>query len=184
MPRSRLARHAIWAIALLTALGCSPVSRLRARFALPDGVPLLPGRLHVRARAACASYAQEHDAGSWKPPSAPAPGLEEDPNDAGLGALADAGDAAADDAGSPPSWVRDRSLEHVVAPTLTGLDAEVSVRASSCWVAVTAWYDANGNSVVDADEPLATIPATLVNDRGLCVGNLTTVGPIVLKPAR
>lgn len=174
----------VWAIGLLVTLGCSPVARLRARFALPDGSPSLTGRLHVRARAACPSYAQQQDAGTWKRPSAPAPGLEEDPNDAGQGALEDAGDAAAGDAGSTPSWVHDRSLEYVVRPTVTGLDADVSVRASSCWVAATAWYDTNGNNVVDADEPVATIPATLIVDHGFCVGNLTAVGPIALKPAR
>lgn len=127
MPRSRLGRHAIWAITLLTLLATLG-------------------------------------------------------NDAGLGALADAGDAAAEDAGGLPSRARDRSLEHVVAPTVTGLDAEVSIHASSCWVAVTAWYDANGNDLVDADEPVATIPATLISDKGLCAGNLTTVRPIALKP--
>ena len=116
-----------------------------------------------------------------KPLHFDSPGLEEDQDDAGVGALDDAGDAAAGDAGSTPSWYLDRSLEHVVRPTVVGLDAEVSVRATSCWVAVTAWYDANGNNVVDADEPVAAIPATLISDRGLCMGNLTTVGPIALK---
>lgn len=164
------------AVALLGLIaGCSPLSRLKCRFDLPTGAaPANAALLHVRAAAACPHYGGEPPPA---PPEPPAPGLEDrEPSELSLdaGPDVDAQPRAVDANGRPklvdwPSVQRD------------GFEAEVSVRSSRCWVAVTAWYDVNGNGFVDDADYVAKLPATEIADRGLCLGNLTTASPMTLS---
>jgi hypothetical protein len=70
-------------------------------------------------------------------------------------------------------------LEVTLAPG--GFEAEVALHGQRLYVRVTAWYDANGNGVVDSGDAVGSLEgAVLAEDRGLCAGNLTVTTPILL----
>jgi hypothetical protein len=165
-----------WAVVLGVVVGCSPVSRLKCRFELPkEAAPVDATRLHLRAAAACPHYGGEPPPPQ---PAPPAPGLEEQQAPQ---LPADASAAEEVDAKGRRRVVDWASVQR------DGFEAEVSVRSSRCWVAMTAWYDANGDGVVDDADYVATLPSTEVADRGLCLGNVTWAGPITMRrrgPAR
>lgn len=182
-------------VVLGVVVGCSPVARLKCRFDLPKGAPAPDAtKLHLRAAAACPHYGGEPDP---PPPPPPQPGMEEksawqvtaealaDAGDAGEAADATTAEAAASiavDAGADLDAKGRRRIIDEPSTSHEGFEAEITVRATHCWVAVTAWYDTNGNGQVDDADYVATLPGTLVRDRGLCAGNLTWAGPITMKP--
>lgn len=155
-------------VVLGVVVGCSPIARLKCRFDLPKGGPTPDkAKLHLRAAAACPHYGGEPDP---PPPPPPEPGMEEQ----SVSRDADAGEDL--DAKGRRRIIDEAHTSH------EGFEAQVSVRATHCWVSVTAWYDTNGNGQVDDADYVGTLPATLVRDRGLCAGNLTWAGPITMKP--
>lgn len=194
-------RNAKLALGILTGaiiLGCSPVSRLRVSFTLPKSAGAIDyAKLHVRARVACNSF----NLADPKPadPQPPLPGPEEKDEDevpplpiddassdagASDAAAADAASSDAGDAGNDLATPRYRSRNQIRAVSLSreGEFFHISERASSCRAAGIAWYDTNGNGLVDRGDFHAVMPLTKFHDRGLCAGNLTTVGPLELKP--
>ena len=185
-------------VVLGVVVGCSPIARLKCRFDLPKGVAAPDAtKLHLRVAAACPHYGGEPDP---PPPPPPEPGMEEKPawqvtaealadagdagdaDDAGDAATSDAGASIAADAGADLDAKGRRRFLDEAHTAHDGFEAEVTVRATHCWVSVTAWYDTNGNGQVDDADYVATLPGTLVRDRGLCAGNLTWAGPITMKP--
>lgn len=186
----RIAKRLLFGIVALVVLGCSPVCRLEVRFELPKSAgPIDYAKLHVRGRVSCHSFNLADPAP--KDPAPPPAGLEEkDPDDVALSILLDAGDAsttvdagdAGDDAGAPPFGSSRRDVVRPASFRREGDAFQISERSSACRAAATAWYDTNGNGTPDVGDFVARMPTTDFNDRGLCVGNLTKVGPLPLEP--
>lgn len=145
-----------YAVLVLGFLGCSPSVRAEVKFEVP-GVPVLdPTRLHARGRVACDSFNLAEPRAT--PPAAPPPGLEE------------------------PVEVAPRLAVSPVSFDREGPVARASFRATRCYLAISAFYDADSNGAVGPGDFAATLPAVEVSDRGLCSGNMNDLGKIVLKP--
>jgi hypothetical protein len=157
-------------------LGCSPVVRIEARFELPpEAGPLDPTRLHVRGRVVCRSFSSSDP--EPKSPAPPPVGLEEADPDSYL--------RVADDAGAARAYrPRLPNEERPVVFQREGATFRASFRSTQCWVALSAFYDTNGDGVLNDGDYVAAVPAVLVVDHGLCQGNLNSLGPVTLKPLR
>ena len=156
---------------LAALVACSPTIRVQTRLELPGVDAPRLDRLHVRARAACPSY----DVTAPPPPvpEPPEPGPTEDPSEDGAAVDAEApGDAGTNAA-------RSERLR-VVVPNRDGLEVNLSIHGTRCTVAMTAWYDADGDGRVGPGDLVGALPATEVLDRGLCRGNMNVVGPLRL----
>lgn len=174
----RPAKLTLGLLTLAAVFGCSPVSRLRVSFVLPNSAGAIDfAKLHVRGRVACESF--DLSAPKPKDPQPPPAGLEEREEEESIVSM-DAGDAAAGDADPPP-----RPGREAIRPARFDREGDffqLHQRASSCRAAATGWYDTNGSGKPDAGDFVATMPTTEFHDRGLCMGNLTTVGPLEMKP--
>jgi hypothetical protein len=137
--------------------GCSRLIRVRIDFAVPNVGVVDPARLHVRGRVSCDSFDEA------LPPEPPPFGLTEavDPNTEYRGTVA------------PVKFRRDGTI------------ARAEFRAGECHLAIAAFYDTNGNSVVDAGDYVASRPATRVRDLGACRGgNMNDLGTVTLELVR
>ena len=146
--------------ALVALLGCYPTIRVEAHFRLPPGAD--PSRLHVRGRAICRLSSDE-----TKRPEPPPPGPPE-PRDEAYAQLPDGG-------------VEYRPVEiEKMEFRMEGDGAHAQLRGAHCWIAMTGFYDADGDGKVGPGDLVGTLPAREVVDRGLCLGNDNLIGYVDL----
>ncbi|MBA2541910.1 MAG: hypothetical protein H0V17_19855 [Deltaproteobacteria bacterium] len=141
-----------WVFMLLALAECSPNVSFYAIFQLPGEAKIDAAKLHVRGRKKC-----NRDGTEQASPQPPEPGLEEPYTDSNY-----------------RDTITDFQREH---------DSKVSARfrASRCEIAVTAWYDSNGDNVVNRGDHVATIPTTEITSGGFCLGDKNYQGIIPLK---
>ena len=63
-----------------------------------------------------------------------------------------------------------------------GMIARTGFGATKCRIAIAAFYDTDGDQIVGPGDFTATVPETVVTDRGLAQGNDNDLGTVVLEP--
>lgn len=140
---------------LLLVGGCSPLVRVQVELAVPGIAAPDPARLHVRGRVACNPFDLSKPRAT--PPAAPSLGLEESRTE------------------PTPAQVGER-----VVFEREGMIARAEFSATRCHVAISAFYDTNGDQIVGPGDFAATLPATEVADLGWRAGNMNDLGTVVL----
>jgi hypothetical protein len=147
----------VWPLVLLCLVECSPMVSFEIRFSLPDGKTIEATKLHLRGRSRCArGSVDEYESKPAATP--PEPGLEE-PFD---GKAQDKFDPMRDPA--DPAHAQGR------------------FRASTCEVALTAWYDANGDQLVNAGDFVGRYPTSTIKSHFACSSTANHFGTLPLAP--
>lgn len=149
----------VWPLAVLVLVECSPMVGFEVRFSLPEGATLAADRLHVRGRSRCST------GGGFDPakavPEPPEPGLEES--------------MAGEDA-------YQRGVFHPLRDDRDPAFAHAQLRGSRCEVALTAWYDTNGDRVVNAGDFVGRYPTSTIRTHRACSNVANHFGTLPLQP--
>jgi len=137
-------------VALALLAACAPHARLECRFQLPPHAGKGHDPSHLHVRARAAC-------GGSTEVTPPPPGLEDQ------------------DASPEPKG----GTEGAILVQRDGWETAVAIHATSCVVAMTAWFDLNENGKVDDGEYVGVLPSHQLRDRG-CSGDVTVAPPVTL----